>query len=81
MSGQSLRPEKTFDLVLVLVKAFDTEGVAKRLGGKLRPGTPVLTLQNGLGNAEALAARLQPEQVLAGFARSARYGNPPVRCA
>ncbi len=61
-----LRPEKTFDLVLVLVKAFDTEGVAKRLGGRLRPGTPVLTLQNGLGNAEALAARLQPEQVLAG---------------
>lgn len=62
-----LPPEKTFDLVLVLVKAFDTEDVATSLGGRLRPETPVLTLQNGLGNAEALAARLQPEQVLAGI--------------
>ena len=57
---------EAFDLVLVLVKAFDTEAVAAGLAGRILPETPVLTLQNGLGNAEALAARLQPEQILAG---------------
>lgn len=57
---------ETFALVLVLVKAFDTEGAAASLAGRVPPQTPVLTLQNGLGNAEALADRLKPEQVLAG---------------
>jgi 2-dehydropantoate 2-reductase len=56
-----------FDLVLVLVKAYDTAAAAKHLSGRVAPGTAVLTLQNGLGNAEALAARLKPEQVLAGI--------------
>lgn len=62
----ALPAEETFALVLVLVKAFDTEGAAASLVGRVSPQTPVLTLQNGLGNAEALAARLKPEQVLAG---------------
>ena len=62
----ALPAEETFALVLVLVKAFDTEGAAASLAGRVSPATPVLTLQNGLGNAEALAARLKPEQVLAG---------------
>lgn len=53
-------------LVLVLVKSFDTEGVARMLAGRLRRRAPVLTLQNGLGNAEALAEQCGPEQVLAG---------------
>jgi 2-dehydropantoate 2-reductase len=57
---------EAFDLLLVLVKAFDTEALAARLAGRIPPETPVLTLQNGLGNAEALAARLKPDQVLAG---------------
>lgn len=57
---------EAFDLVLVLVKSFDTAAVAARLAGRVPPDVPVLTLQNGLGNAEALAACLQPQQVLAG---------------
>ena len=61
-----LPADENFALVLVLVKAFDTEGVAASLAKRVLPQTPVLTLQNGLGNAEALAARLKPEQVLAG---------------
>ena len=39
---------------------------AANLAGRVSSETPVLTLQNGLGNAEALAAQLKPEQVLAG---------------
>ena len=57
---------EAFDLVLVLVKAFDTATVAASLAGRIPPETPILTLQNGLGNAEALVSRLKPDQVLAG---------------
>jgi len=53
-------------LVIVLVKSFDTETAAKSLAGRVDSHTPVLTLQNGLGNAEALAAHLSPDQILAG---------------
>lgn len=61
-----LPADQQFALVIVLVKSFDTEAVATSLAGRIAADTPVLTLQNGLGNAEALAARLKPEQVLAG---------------
>ncbi len=42
------------DLVLVLVKAWQTEEVARHLPRLVKPGGIVLTLQNGLGNLEAL---------------------------
>ncbi|MBI3934493.1 MAG: 2-dehydropantoate 2-reductase [Acidobacteria bacterium] len=55
-----------YSLVIVVVKSFDTEAVAKSLAGRIDARTPVLTMQNGLGNAEALAAHLSPEQIVAG---------------
>jgi len=63
---QELSTEVDPALVIVLVKTFDTEPVARRLRDHLDERTPVLTLQNGLGNAETLSAFLKPEQVLAG---------------
>ncbi len=54
-------------LVLVLVKASATADAAKALRPHLAPGTVVLTLQNGLGNTEALCAHLPPSQVAAGI--------------
>lgn len=48
------------DLVLVLTKSHATTSL------DIPSGQPVLTLQNGLGNAEALAARIGAEFVLAG---------------
>lgn len=48
------------DLAVVLTKTYSTPRVA------LPSRTPVLTLQNGLGNAEMLEARLGSEWVLAG---------------
>ncbi len=42
------------DLVLVLVKAWQTGEVARHLRRLLKPGGIALTLQNGLGNLEAL---------------------------
>jgi 2-dehydropantoate 2-reductase len=56
------------DLVLVLVKAYATrEAAATAMDlGAVGPETVALTLQNGLGNAEALAELLGPGRVLAG---------------
>lgn len=48
------------DLVLVLTKANSTGEL------KLPPETPVLTLQNGLGNVETLCALIGSARVLAG---------------
>ncbi|WP_112135978.1 2-dehydropantoate 2-reductase [Glycomyces dulcitolivorans] len=44
------------DLVLVTVKSAATADAAARLAPRLRPGTPVVSLQNGLRNAQVLQA-------------------------
>ncbi|HJT92400.1 MAG TPA: ketopantoate reductase family protein, partial [Mycobacterium sp.] len=46
------------DLVLVLVKSVDTSSVARSIAPFVRDGQPVLTLQNGLGNAERIRAEV-----------------------
>ncbi|RMI32310.1 2-dehydropantoate 2-reductase [Nocardia stercoris] len=55
------------DLVLVTVKSGATESVAAQLAGRVRPGTVVLSLQNGIGNDEVLRAALPDAVVLAGM--------------
>jgi 2-dehydropantoate 2-reductase len=52
----------TPDLVLLCVKCGGTAEAARQLGGALPAGTPVLCLQNGVGNA-ALGASLAPNLV------------------
>ena len=54
------------DLAVVLVDSTATAAVAADLARHLPPETSVLTLQNGLGNIEALAAALGAKRVLAG---------------
>lgn len=44
------------DLVLVSVKSADTEAAGRSLAGHLRPDTSVLSLQNGVDNAQRLRA-------------------------
>lgn len=51
------------DLVLVCVKSLDTEAAARELAPHLSPDAVVLSLQNGVDNAERLA-RLLPVPVL-----------------
>lgn len=46
------------DLAIVLVKATDTAEAATRLPALLGPDAPAVSLQNGLGNVEALTAVL-----------------------
>ena len=44
------------DLVLVCVKSADTEAAGRSLAGRLRPDTSILSLQNGVDNAQRLRA-------------------------
>lgn len=54
-------------LVLVTVKSAATEAAGRELAAHLAPGVPVISFQNGLRNAEALAAQLPQQRVLAGM--------------
>jgi len=46
------------DLAIVMVKSWQTPNVAVRLEKNLKPGGVALSLQNGLGNMEALGGRI-----------------------
>lgn len=67
------------DLVVVGLKAFANDRFAELIGPLVGGGTQVLTLQNGLGNEEALAALFGPERVLGGVAfLCSNRGEPGV---
>jgi 2-dehydropantoate 2-reductase len=51
-------------LVLVCVKSGATDEVGGLLQGVLAPGTPVLSLQNGVRNAQVLAAQIFRREVI-----------------
>jgi 2-dehydropantoate 2-reductase len=54
------------DLVIVLVKSFDTREAITQAGDIVGPDTAVLSLQNGLGHEDILAEVVGRERVLAG---------------
>jgi 2-dehydropantoate 2-reductase len=54
------------DLVLFTVKSYDTESVANQIKPCLGSNTVVLTLQNGVGNAEKIGEIVGIERVMAG---------------
>ncbi|MGA8140263.1 MAG: 2-dehydropantoate 2-reductase, partial [Desulfobaccales bacterium] len=56
------------DLVIVAVKAHQTQAAALSLRPLLAEQGLVLSLQNGLGNLETLAAAVGPQRLLAGVA-------------
>jgi 2-dehydropantoate 2-reductase len=55
------------DLVLVTVKSAATEGVATELAAVIRPDAVVVSLQNGVHNAEVLDAALGGARTIAGM--------------
>lgn len=55
------------DLVLVTVKSAATHKAAEELASVLRPGTIVVSFQNGIGNADVLRAALPHYTVLEGM--------------
>lgn len=58
--------EQTFDVILFCVKAFDTENSLEDLSRLVKPGTLVVSLQNGLGNVEQIVSRIGAEHTVAG---------------
>ena len=58
--------EKT-DLLIVFVKSTMTEKAIKEAKGLLKENTMVLTLQNGLGNIDALCRQVGDKNVIAGI--------------
>lgn len=54
------------DLVVVLVKSFDTETAMRAAPSLVGDHTVVMSLQNGLGHEEVLAALVGRERVMAG---------------
>ena len=46
------------DFLFVFVKAPNTLGAVRPFAGKLNPATPIVSLQNGLGNEEAIKTAL-----------------------
>ena len=54
------------DLTIMAVKAYQTEAAARSLPGLISQGGMTLTLQNGLGNLEAIARVVGSERLLAG---------------
>lgn len=74
LAGQAVRPA---DLVLFLVKAYRSEEAAARVPELLAPGGAVLTLQNGMGSADALAAQVGPQRVLVGVTAQGATGLGP----
>jgi 2-dehydropantoate 2-reductase len=67
VSPDDARLRDPFELVIVAVKAYSTEGAAASIAaiGACEQST-LLTVQNGLGNEEILASRFGADRVLAG---------------
>lgn len=57
----------TVDLLVVLTKTYHTEDALQDASGAIGPGTQVLTIQNGLGNAERVASAVPMERVFIGM--------------
>jgi 2-dehydropantoate 2-reductase len=56
------------DIVLFLVKSYDTDEAARRLGPLIGEGTGVLSLQNGIDNEARIASIVGDDHILGGAA-------------
>ena len=54
------------ELIIVLVKSFHTREVIESAGAIISQNTVVLSLQNGVGHEDVLAAAVGPQRVMAG---------------
>ena len=54
-----------FDAVLICVKSYDTAAMAASIAPFVAPDGLVVSLQNGLGNVEAIQEKIDPQRILA----------------
>ena len=67
------------DMALVLVDAAATPAAAAMAKACLKPDGFALSLQNGIGNLEALVEALGPQRVMAGITYNSGTGEGPAR--
>jgi 2-dehydropantoate 2-reductase len=66
-----------FDLVFIAVKTYQTEDAVREALPAAGPATRFLSMQNGIGNAEAIAGVVGPERVLCGITyHSVQHAGP-----
>jgi 2-dehydropantoate 2-reductase len=65
---ERLERQPAADVVLLCVKTYDTESALAAIGPVVGPATAVLSLQNGVDNAERIDAVLGPGHALGGAA-------------
>ncbi len=58
---------KSFDLIILTVKSYDTESAAREIKNMFKPHTVVVHLQNGLGNAETLLKYIPEDKLITGI--------------
>ena len=55
------------DLAVIATKSYDTAAAVDGIAGVLKPSTPVLTLQNGLGNVEVISEAVGDDRTIGGI--------------
>lgn len=63
---QDLKADEQVDILLVLLKAQANEAVLGKLRGKLAEETVIITMQNGIGNAETIQQLFPMNAVVSG---------------
>jgi 2-dehydropantoate 2-reductase len=66
-----------FDAILTTVKSYDTVAMAGAVAARRAKDGVVISLQNGLGNVEAITAHVSPRHVLAGRVIFGAAGTAP----
>src|SRR5271157_3878071 len=64
LTDDPARLDGRFPIILCIVKSYDTEAVASALSSRLTDDGVIVSLQNGLGNLETLAAQFGADRVL-----------------
>lgn len=67
------------DVVVLFVKAQHTAAAARAVAPLLGPGTTVVTLQNGWGNADVIAAEVPPGRLVIGVTYNSCTARGPGR--
>jgi 2-dehydropantoate 2-reductase len=55
------------DLAIIATKSYDTKAAVEGIAGALKSSTPILTLQNGLGNVEVIAGAVGDDRTIGGI--------------
>lgn len=66
--AMTVPPNDVVDLVIIAVKASQAASAARGAGVMIGPRTVILTIQNGLGSAEAVAAVVGKDRLAVGIA-------------